>query len=145
MNRIIKFRGKRLSDGKTTENWIHGSLTCDYGGVNNNSIFSRDPDPDWYSVGIRACQIYDPKTHNTCAVNSETVGQFTGLLDCHGTEIYEGDILLCKGKYLYQVEWITDGFFIRGKTYGGITSIKSFRPQQRKVIGNIYDNPELLK
>ena len=57
----------------------------------------------------------------------------------------KGDILLCKGKYLYQVEWLTDGFMLRGKTYGGITSIKSFLPNKREVVGNIFDNPELFE
>ncbi|MBD5506290.1 MAG: hypothetical protein HDR09_21685 [Lachnospiraceae bacterium] len=145
MNRIIKFRGQRLNNGEPTNIWVFGSLRCDYGAVDSSSLFSRCETPDIYSVGIRACEIYDPKTYSTYAVNSNTVGQFTGLLDCHGTEIYEGDILLCKGKHLYQVEWLTDGFMIRGKTYGGITSIKSFLPIQREVEGNIFDNPELIK
>ena len=73
----------------------------------------------------------------------ETVGQFIGLYDKNGTEIYEGDIILCKGKHVYSVEWIADGFNMRGNLYGGITSIKSFLLNQREVIGNIHDNPEL--
>lgn len=74
-----------------------------------------------------------------------TVGQFTGLYDKNNTEIYEGDIILCKGKHIYSVEWICDGFMMRGKLYGGVTSIKSFLPNEREIIGNIHDTPELLK
>lgn len=74
-----------------------------------------------------------------------TVGQFTGLYDKNNTEIYEGDIILCKGKHIYSVEWVSDGFIMRGKLYGGVTSIKSFLPNEREIIGNIHDNPELVK
>ncbi len=91
MNRIIKFRGKRLCNGEPTDEWVYGSLRMDYGGIDSNSLFKRDPDPDLYTVGLRACEIYDPKTHSTYAVNTDTVGQCTGIKDINGVEIYEND------------------------------------------------------
>lgn len=125
MNREIKFRAKTINEGE----WVFGDLE-------HNPL-----------SGITRIHSYRNGGHyqGQKEVNPDTVCQFTGLQDINGTEIYEGDILICKGKYLYRVEWATDGFFIRGKTYGGITSIKSFLPHQRKVIGNIFDNPELVK
>ena len=70
--------------------------------------------------------------------NDWIVQQFTGLLDKHGKEIYEGDIIKdqfgeCK------VQWGTFGWFPFEYTGGGETS-----PNQCEVIGNIYENPELL-
>lgn len=68
--------------------------------------------------------------------------QFTGLKDCNGTEIYEGDIvtaddLVCEvrwGKAEWEAAWKSNGMTM-GPTLG-------FR--RHEVIGNIHENPELL-
>lgn len=116
--RTIKFRAKRVG----THEWVYGHIF-------------QTPVGEWkIKKGFREYLI-----------QPDTVGQFTNHHDRKGNEIYEGDIILSNGKYPYTVEWITDGFIMRGQIYGGITSIMSFLPNQREVIGNIYDNPELLK
>lgn len=125
MKRTIKFRAQRLDNGK----WVYGDLEHNPGNKITR-IHTYDSKGDYQGQHI---------------VIPESVCQFTGLLDRNGKEIYEGDILLCKGKHLYHVDWITDGFMIRGKAYGGVASIKVFLTNQREVTGNIYDNPELLK
>ena len=73
--------------------------------------------------------------------------QFTGLHDRNGKEIYEGDVVLEKhpeGDDLGQVMWVDGGFDLIGKD--GVTALG---PQvawgNYEVIGNIYENPELLK
>lgn len=77
-------------------------------------------------------------------VDPETVGQFTGLHDKNGREIYEGDIILCRTKYPYQVQWSRGEFIIKNKELA-VASLMSFLPAEILVIGNIYDNPELLE
>ncbi len=139
MDRNLKFRGKRADNGQ----WVYGDLLRVGGGC---LIYfgskTETATPDISNDSNVAVELFNDEV---AVVIPDTIGQFTGLLDCSGKEIYEGDILRCRGKYLYQVEWMTDGFMLRGKTYGGVTSIKSFLPMQRDVIGNINDNPELLK
>lgn len=95
--------------------------------------------------------------------NDMVLMQFTGLKDINGTEIYEGDILTTEfypfqdyGKHNYHgvVEWIdeTASFYItkriannekRGISDGISEPIEDI--SEFEIIGNIYENPELLK
>lgn len=76
-------------------------------------------------------------------VNPETVGQFTGILDDNNVEIYEGDIIEdVIGKFKTQV------YFYKGRFVAGpskmIISDSPSTSRRKVVVGNIYDNPELM-
>lgn len=83
-------------------------------------------------------------------VKSETVGQYTGLTDKNGAKIFDGDILegdledrLDPGaKWRSIVVWGTFGWMCKGRQ---TLPMDEFDILEGEVIGNIYDNPELVK
>ena len=69
--------------------------------------------------------------------------QFTGLLDNNGKEIWEGDILAAEDGRLSSIEYDAPHFIVRHHPEGGSDFIAA--KNKFEVIGNIYENPELLK
>lgn len=126
MIREIKFRGKN----KQTGEWLLGDLMHDNIGGS-------------YIYPIDAKNLYKEN-----AVIPDTIGQFTGLKDKNGREIYEGDIVKCNG-FIYQVcyecERIASFYIVNyGDMYRHYFG-EAMEAEDCVVIGNIHDNPELLK
>lgn len=78
-------------------------------------------------------------------IENETAGQFTGLMDKNGKEIYEGDIITFDNHLqgISQVVYDYAGFDVDSKNYR--TALRPMMNNHIRVIGNIHDNPELLK
>lgn len=124
MNREIKFRGKELEFGY----FVYGSL------------ISYNPIPEIQSTEIDDMD-YD---YARCEVEPETVGQFTGLLDKNGNEVYEGDILInnmgVKKKVFFNVE--NACFKVKFLSGGGyIDPLDYFLERGGEIVGNIHENP----
>lgn len=126
--RDIEFRGKQTDNGE----WVYGVPTEDGRGemVMVENIFE--------------CEEYNCRGANCLYVDENTVGQYTGLKDKNGTKIFEGDIVLLKGdEEPYQVAFDESCFQVYGNSICYV--MDNFYDHDIEVIGNIYDNPELLE
>ena len=125
--REILFRGKRLDNGE----WYYGSyLFLHISSVNWTGAKMGKPEDVHYIVNDQDINY---------AVYPSTVGQYTGLKDKNGKLIFEGDILLFRAGRTHVVRF-EDGAFILEDTAIPIPfAIKS------EIIGNVHDNPELIK
>ena len=140
--REIKFRGKRVFD----KTWVYGSYTAMREDDRNNPFRSDIP-----KIYHRIWQ-YEPGDWNmggyaNYEVIPETIGQFTGLKDKNGVEIYEGDILNIGEEYpvevMYSKKYASFGIWMKGWVFMHYFH-EAVEPENCEVIGNIYDNPELL-
>ena len=137
----IKFRGQTVD----TKELIYGYL------IQTEKDFKNVVEIlDWSKVGC--------KPEKSLVVNPETVGQFTGLTDKNGIEIYDGDIITVNSKIVKQVR-INDYFLaVQVANKEDLKLIDILDPWQTPgevwwndfgreiiVIGNIHDNPELLQ
>lgn len=157
--RTIKFRGKRIDNGE----WVYGYY-C-------QAFRCNSPDKGHYIIRENSNQDYDQlgcdkAIDGATEVDPATVGQFTGLHDKNGEEIYGGDVLLITAEDGEEYEVICEwGIHRRTMDSGCEVDIPSFcfKKASRvtfpivdnyinkhdleimEVIGNIHDNPELLK
>lgn len=135
--REIKFRG--FSKYFTENEWCVGDLIQ----------YDKDEVEDEYEFYILPQNYkYWDISYDGIKVDKDSIGQYTGLKDKYNTEIYEGDILeFSKGGIMY-VEWNDDfKMFVlvdpRGKKAS--LNICIYATEHIKVIGNIFENKELLK
>jgi len=111
----------------------------------------------YYSDGCEA-MIYGKEALgilNSTVQNNVTVDnlmQYTGLKSKSGVEIYEGDFLLWDGRDrdekehdLYTVRWDVTGFVVDARLSSGTVLKNESIIGDWEVIGNIYENPELLE
>lgn len=136
--RVIKFRALGTKGWTPTENngWYYGTT--------NLKEYMSDKSEQVYSLS-RFERLLQGNY-----LNSKTRGQFIGLKDINKVEIYEGDILQSEDKnaYLIKHEFSCCSFVARH-----LNSLDHFSEitycfinnKNKKVIGNIYENPELIK
>ena len=127
MMREIKFRGKRIDNGK----WIYGSL-----------IIEEDPIADALKYFIKPFNFLTGKL-----VAPETVGQYTDSNDKDKKEIYEGDIVRYNDKLTGVVVWKYTGFvleLLNRKKSPILLWYDVDTEDNIEVIGNIHENPELI-
>lgn len=141
--REYKFRGKPTENNTSyiEEEFVYGSLVISNGkyyiALNVKDNINRD-DYEVYMI----------------EVIPETIGQYTGLKDKNGKEIYEGDIIFIKGETKLldikgKVEYsnILAQFIITntGNIVNEAEPLGDYEEEDIEKIGNVYDNPELLE
>ncbi len=118
--REILFRGKRSDTGE----WIEG-----YFGQSVDSFIIQD-----YGLVAGHFQVFK--------VIPETLSQYTGMADKNGRKIFERDLLKDSNGFIYEVYFDGGCFMIK---YGLRSNTFATTHQILEVVGNIYDNPELLE
>lgn len=143
--REILFRGKVINtnDEELLGKWIFGQLVIrpDHDEENEKSFICES--------GYRFIRCLN-KMPRTYEVDSETVGQYTGLTDKNGKRIFEGDIVSTVGSsprtYIVEHDDGRAGWFPFACGDGcGCCEEDTISPALSEVIGNIHDNPELIK
>lgn len=86
---------------------------------------------------------WDYEGLNKFKVLKKTISQFTGLHDKNGKEIYEGDILEDTLGRKKLVEYYKDCFWLNASLEGAEWCLRQVNSSS-KIIGNIYENPELI-
>lgn len=127
--REILFRAKRIDNGK----WVEGYV------MDENYINVPFNDND-------ACGRFDDPVE----IDPETICQYTGLTDKNGKRIWENDICIIHSSNIddedgyFTIAWDEDGarFILDGNL---IVDFDNCYGYECEVIGNIFDNPELLK
>ncbi|EOS47210.1 hypothetical protein C810_01526 [Lachnospiraceae bacterium A2] len=132
MSQEIKFRGKRIDNGEWVEGYYakHGSRHWIYTGQIQYMYYPACADlPTKYEV--------DPST----------VGQYIGVNDKNGKEIYEDDIVLSDDGKVGQVQWFEEhlAFMIWCVTDNKVYFAYENDFSKIEVIGNVYENADLLK
>ena len=130
MNNRYLFRAKRIDNGE----WVKGSLFAE-------GKITKIIRGTCNTIGIEGVD-----------VNPETICQCTGLKDKNGNLIWENDIMVahldesCPDDKTYQkIIWNESGFHSKEKGSEDIYPIGSLEQECFEVIGNIFDNPELLE
>ena len=129
--RTIKFRARRKNGKWVVGNFINHFSTY-FKTEERHSIFLPKPENDNGGYWVED-------------IDPETVGQFTSLHDCDGKEIFEGDILDFNGLTV-EVRFVRGVFaFLVNVDLDDELCGDCRTDLYAKVIGNIHDNPELLK
>ena len=134
--REILFKAKRIDNGE----WIEGHYTECRGetfiGIDTSSMF----------------EIFCPPVIRWFKVSSETLCQFTGLCDKNGNKIWENDILMAHLDESYPedatyetIEWGVAGWVTHETNSVDRQPLDKFDLEHYEVVGNIFDNKELLQ
>ena len=134
---IPKFRGKSTAEEKKGE-WVYGNL-----------VFDKDLAIIVSGIDEATCEYI--AFEDFCSVDIDTVGQSTGLFDKNGVEIFEGDVVkqvltqpTTEDDLTGVVIMIECAWLIVNDSKQKANLVWS-ETNENEVLGNIYENPELME
>ena len=130
--RITKYRGKREYNGE----WVYGAFYP-----------IKDEDVSFIINNCKSIDFDDDDTtFNGYKVHKKSVGEFTGLYDKNGKEIYEGDLIKIDGSNeTWEILWLDAGLTAFTLDRRGLTNSLWRFPKTIEIIGNVFENPDLVK
>ncbi len=141
--REIKFRGKRLNDFNQEKEWVYGQYQAHnlWDGTPANNV--RHAIHYLYLNEHPGCNGH--MLNEMEYISVKTLGQYIGMKDINDVEIYEGDILKDRYGEIFEVQYCNENCAFGSLLYAHkeFYLLKDF--ENVKVIGNIYENPELLE
>ena len=124
----ILFKAKRIDNGE----WVEGYVVR----------YGYNKKEKWYIVPEYASDLY------TFEIDEKTICQYTGMTDKNNNKIWENDVVEYRDftDEKYVVVWETSKAMFEHQQYGcSIMNFDELSGMDVEVIGNIFDNPELLK
>lgn len=135
MNREILFKAKRIDNGE----WVEGQY------VYITNPLTEDGKPIKHLI-CNGTNIFND------LIDPDTLRQYTGLTDKNGKKIWENDILCGHLDEKYpeditytKVFWNVNGFYTKESCSIDVHLLDRFEQEYFEVVGNIFDNPELLE
>lgn len=139
--RNIKFRG--LKRNPYGDKWVYG-----YYALKDGKHIIIMPHSSSYERSLKARKPL-PTISVEHEIDFKTVGQYTGLKDRKQVEIYEGDIIqyedITKGIVRYSERYAQYVLVNTGSVKDEFETLGDYNIEVFEIIGNIYDNPELLE
>lgn len=135
--REILFRAKAINRNKgyhrtkyKNGDWVYGLITRLY-----DEQFENIPAEMTNEYGVSGIEI-----------DHKTIGQFTGLIDKNGAKVFEGDILKGSWETVLTIFYdeISSSYRVKTST-GHERDLSYYGIDKWEIIGNIHDNPELLR
>lgn len=144
--REILFRGKWLGNGEWVEGYYCKISETTYAFAED---YERNPIPVHHYILQEVMTDWGlPNRFNQYEIDPETLCQYTGLKDKNGNRIWENDIVRIENSMdegIGNIEFYGGIWYVDGEPSNSLYDIVEYDDADIEVIGNIFDNPEMMK
>lgn len=135
--REILFKAKRVDNGE----WVEGSYVYTFG--NNPLRPITNIVSDYYFIVAKNKGVFE--------IDKNTICQYTGLTDKNGNKIWENDIVqssegcLDCDNGIGNIDFYSGLWYVNGNVQNSLYDLIYIGEHEIEIIGNVFDNPELLE